>query len=144
MRGKESVGGYVDDAAITAAVKSRMVEDKVVDTDAIKVETLNGNVVLSGSARTPIERMTAESIAMKVRGVKSVQNQVAAAALSRTARRDCYAAIVERRTDRRPTGLDADAARHRSPHRVAPTRADARRPSAPTGPGAASRISHSQ
>ncbi len=77
LRGKDSVGGYVDDAAITAAVKSRLVEDKVVDTDAIKVETLNGNVVLSGSARTPIERMTAESIAMQVRGVKSVQNEVA-------------------------------------------------------------------
>ena len=77
LRGKEAVGGYVDDAAITAAVKSRLVEDKVVDTDAIKVETLNGNVVLSGSARTPIARLTAESIAMQVRGVKSVQNEVA-------------------------------------------------------------------
>jgi len=76
MRGKESVGGYVDDSAITAAVKSRMVEDKVVDTESIKVETLNGNVVLSGSARSPLERQTAESIAMKVRGVKSVSNQV--------------------------------------------------------------------
>jgi len=76
MRGTESVGGHVDDAAITAAVKSRMVEEKAVDADAIKIETLNGNVVLSGSARNPIEKMTAESIAMKVRGVKSVQNQV--------------------------------------------------------------------
>jgi osmotically-inducible protein OsmY len=75
--GKESSGSYVDDAAITAAVKSRMVEDKAVDADAIKVETLNGNVMLSGLARNQIERLTAESIAMKVRGVKSVQNQVA-------------------------------------------------------------------
>ena len=77
LRGREVVGGYVDDAAITAAVKSRMVEDKVVDADAIKVETVNGNVVLSGSARTPIERMTAESIAMQIHGVKSVQNELA-------------------------------------------------------------------
>ena len=77
LRGKESVGGYVDDSAITAAVKSRMVEDKTVDLDAIRVETLNGNVMLSGSARTPIARLTAESIAIKVRGVKSVDNQVA-------------------------------------------------------------------
>jgi len=38
---------------------------------------VNGNVVLSGSARTPIERMTAESIAMQIRGVKSVQNELA-------------------------------------------------------------------
>jgi hyperosmotically inducible periplasmic protein len=73
----ESVGGYVDDAAITASVKSRMVEEKEVQADAIQVETLNGNVVLSGFARNPIERLTAESVAMKVRGVKSVQNNVA-------------------------------------------------------------------
>jgi osmotically-inducible protein OsmY len=33
--------------------------------------------VLSGFARNPIERLTAESVAMKVRGVKSVQNNVA-------------------------------------------------------------------
>jgi len=74
---RETTGGYVDDAAITASVKSRMVEEKEVHADAIQVETLNGNVVLSGFARNPIERLTAESIAMKVRGVKSVQNNVA-------------------------------------------------------------------
>jgi osmotically-inducible protein OsmY len=76
-RGQETTDGYVDDAAITASVKSRMVEEKEVHADAIQVETLNGNVVLSGFARNPIERLTAESIAMKVRGVKSVQNNVA-------------------------------------------------------------------
>ena len=50
-RGKESVGAYVDDASITSTVKSRMVEDKAVDADAIQVETANGNVVLSGVAQ---------------------------------------------------------------------------------------------
>jgi hyperosmotically inducible periplasmic protein len=75
-RGQESVGGYVDDAAITTSVKARMVEDKTVDAAAIKVETLNGNVMLSGFAKDSVERSTAESIAMKVRGVKSVQNNV--------------------------------------------------------------------
>jgi osmotically-inducible protein OsmY len=73
----EAVGGYVDDAAITASVKSRMVEEKDVQAETIQVETLNGNVVLSGFARNPIERLTVESVAMKVRGVKSVQNNVA-------------------------------------------------------------------
>jgi osmotically-inducible protein OsmY len=76
-RGQESVGAYVDDAAITATVKARMVEDKAVDAGAIEVETLNGNVQLSGFARNSIEKSTAESIAMKVKGVKSVQNNVA-------------------------------------------------------------------
>jgi hyperosmotically inducible protein len=75
-RGQESIGGYVDDAAITTSVKARMVEDKAVDAAAIKVETLNGNVMLSGFAKDSIEKSTAESIAMKVKGVKSVQNNV--------------------------------------------------------------------
>ena len=76
-RGQETVGAYVDDAAITTTVKARMVEDKAVDAAAIKVETLNGNVMLSGFAKDSVEKSTAESIAMKVKGVKSVQNNVA-------------------------------------------------------------------
>ena len=76
-RGQETVGAYVDDAAITTQVKARMVEDKAVDAGAIKVETLNGTVMLSGFAKSSVEKNTAESIAMKVKGVKSVQNNVA-------------------------------------------------------------------
>ena len=76
-RGKESSGAYVDDASITSTVKARLVEDKTVDADAITVETANGNVVLSGVAKSSLEKSTAESIAMKVRGVKTVQNNVA-------------------------------------------------------------------
>lgn len=77
LRGKETLGAYVDDAAITATVKARLVEDKTVDAEAIRVETAQGNVVLSGLARSSLEKSTAESIAMKVRGVKTVQNNVA-------------------------------------------------------------------
>jgi len=70
-------GAHVDDESITTAIKARLVEDKTVDADAIQVETANGNVVLSGLARTPLEKTNAESIAMKVRGVKTIQNNVA-------------------------------------------------------------------
>ena len=75
-RGIDSIGGYVDDASITSTVKSRMVEDKTIDSQAIAVDTANGNVTLSGVAKTTIEKATAESIAIKVRGVKSLQNNV--------------------------------------------------------------------
>ncbi|MEO7055235.1 MAG: BON domain-containing protein [Caldimonas sp.] len=75
-RGQETVGAYVDDAAITTSVKARMVEDKAVDAAAIKVETLNGTVMLSGFAKNSVEKATAESIAMKVKGVKMVKNNV--------------------------------------------------------------------
>ena len=75
-RGQESAGAYVDDAGITTTVKAKMVEDKNVDAAAIKVETLNGEVMLSGFAKSAVEKNTAESIAMKVQGVKSVKNQI--------------------------------------------------------------------
>ena len=75
-RGQESVGSYVDDAAITTNIKAKMVENKNVDAAAIKVETLNGNVMLSGFAKDRLEKQAAEDIAMKVKGVKTVHNNV--------------------------------------------------------------------
>jgi hyperosmotically inducible periplasmic protein len=51
-RGQETTSAYVDDASITTSVKAKMVEDKNVDAAAIKVETLNGEVMLSGFATT--------------------------------------------------------------------------------------------
>jgi hyperosmotically inducible periplasmic protein len=76
QRGQETVGAYVDDAAITTSVKARFVDNKEVDAGAIKVETLNGTVMLSGFAKNANERNTAEDIAMKVNGVKSVKNSI--------------------------------------------------------------------
>jgi len=76
-RRQETVGAYVDDSAITTTIKARMVEDKAVDAAAIGVETLNGNVQLSGFAKDRLEKQTAENIAMKVKGVKTVQNNIA-------------------------------------------------------------------
>ncbi|MEO8835507.1 MAG: BON domain-containing protein [Caldimonas sp.] len=71
-----TIVGHVDDAAITSKVKSRMVEDHAVDTTAIGVETQNGSVALSGYAKNALEKSTAESIAMKVKGVTAVQNNL--------------------------------------------------------------------
>ena len=75
-RGQESVGAYVDDAAITTSLKARFVENKDVDASSIKVETLNGTVMLSGFAKNSTEKTTAEQIAMKVSGVKNVKNEI--------------------------------------------------------------------
>lgn len=76
-RGQESVGAYVDDAAITTAVKARFVDNKTVDATSIKVETLNGTVMLSGFAKNGSEKSVAEDLAWKVKGVKSVKNEIA-------------------------------------------------------------------
>ena len=75
-RGQETVGAYVDDATITTQIKSRFVENKEVDASSIRVETLNGTVMLSGFAKSALEKSTAETIARKVNGVKSVKNEI--------------------------------------------------------------------
>jgi osmotically-inducible protein OsmY len=76
-RGQETVGAYVDDATITTQIKSRFVENKDVDASSIRVETLNGTVMLSGFAKSAVERNTAENIVRNVKGVKSIKNEIA-------------------------------------------------------------------
>lgn len=75
-RGQETVGAYVDDTTVTATVKARFVEHKAVDATAIKVETLNSEVMLSGFAKNVDEKETAEAIARATKGVKAVKNQI--------------------------------------------------------------------
>lgn len=76
MRGQETAGAYVDDTAITTAVKAKFVEDKTVDASAIKVETLNGTVQLSGFAKSSAEKSKAEALARNTKGVRSVKNDL--------------------------------------------------------------------
>jgi hyperosmotically inducible protein len=75
-RGQQTVGAYVDDAGITTLVKTRMLEDKQVAGTSIKVETLNGTVMLSGFAKSYDEKYTAQRIAQGVNGVKMVKNEI--------------------------------------------------------------------
>ena len=77
VRGQETTGAFVDDTAITTAVKAKMVEDKTVAASSISVETLNGTVQLSGFAKSAAEKMQAENIARGVKNVKSVRNDIA-------------------------------------------------------------------
>jgi len=76
-RGQEGIGAYVDDTAITTAVKAHFVENRQVDATSIRVETLNGTVMLTGFAKSATEKATAESVARGVNGVKSVKNEIA-------------------------------------------------------------------
>ena len=75
-RGQETAGSYVDDAAITTAVKAKFVEDKTVSATSISVETLNGTVQLSGFAKSNAEKMQAENLTRGVKNVKSVRNDI--------------------------------------------------------------------
>ena len=70
------MGQFVDDSAITTQVKARFAESPAVSAMAIKVETLNGTVQLSGFAKSADEKNSAESIARKVSNVKAVKNDI--------------------------------------------------------------------
>lgn len=76
VRDQQSVGAYIDDATITTRVKARFAEDRAVSALAIKVESLNGVVQLSGFAKSADERMLAEQLARSTPGVKDVRNDI--------------------------------------------------------------------
>ena len=76
MRGQETAGAFVDDTSVTTAVKAKFVEDKTVDAAAIKVETLNGTVQLSGFAKSNAEKAQAEYLARNTKGVRTVKNDL--------------------------------------------------------------------
>ena len=76
VREQQTVGAYVDDSAITTAVKAKFAEDKTVNAVAIRVETLNGTVQLSGFAKSQAEKDQAERIARNVKHVKEVRNSI--------------------------------------------------------------------
>ena len=76
VRHQETAGQYADDATITAKVKSKFAADKEVSAMAIKVETFEGLVTLSGAAKSAEEKQKAEALARSVAGVKSVKNAI--------------------------------------------------------------------
>jgi len=73
---ERSVGRIWDDAAITAKIKTRMIEDPVVKARKIDVDTTDGNVVLGGVVKTNAEVQRALEISRGVPGVKSVRSSL--------------------------------------------------------------------
>ena len=76
VREQQTVGSYVDDSAITTAVKAKFAEDKTVNAVAISVETLKGTVQLSGFAKSQAEKDQAGRLASNVNHVKEVRNSI--------------------------------------------------------------------
>ncbi len=76
MEGQQSLGAYTSDAAITAKVKSKLLDDPAVSGTQISVETMNGVVQLSGSAKSAEAERRALQIARSVEGVKSVRDSI--------------------------------------------------------------------
>jgi len=73
---QESTGEYIDDAVITAKVKTTLIDDREVRARDIRVETLKGVVHLSGTAGSAHESSKAARLTRGVPGVKSVRNDI--------------------------------------------------------------------
>jgi hyperosmotically inducible protein len=67
-------GQAIDDTAITAKVKAAMVQDKDVPASNVSVETVKGEVRLSGFVKSSYEKQRAEQLALQTQGVRSVAN----------------------------------------------------------------------
>lgn len=76
MTGK-STGEYIDDATITAKVKTDLIRDPVVKAREINVDTNGGVVQLNGTVDNAQQRMRAEQIARSVSGVQNVEDNLA-------------------------------------------------------------------
>ncbi|MCE4557258.1 BON domain-containing protein [Roseateles cellulosilyticus] len=76
-RNQETVGAYVDDAALTTRVKAKFAADPTVSAMSISVETLKGTVQLSGFAKNADEKAVAEKLARETSGVVAVRNDIA-------------------------------------------------------------------
>ena len=70
-------GVVVDDAVITAKVKSSLLADSGTKGLRIDVDTKSGVVHLKGNVASDTERTLAQNLAAKVEGVKSVDNKLA-------------------------------------------------------------------
>ncbi len=76
VEGRETTGQYVDDATITAKVKTKILQDPNLKVMQINVETMQGEVQLSGFVDSSTTAAHAAEVARSVDGVKSVKNSL--------------------------------------------------------------------
>lgn len=71
-----TVGGRVDDATITAAVKAKLTADQPRNLVKVDVDTRDGVVHLQGKVPTARDRDEAERLARRTKGVREVMNDL--------------------------------------------------------------------
>ena len=76
------VGTIIDDGAITATVKTKLIRNKYVSAGSVNVDTHEGVVTLNGSVASYVAREQAEQLASETKGVKSVINNLEVKAAS--------------------------------------------------------------
>jgi len=75
-RTHEGTGEYVDDTVITTKVKAAILNEPMLKSAEINVETFKGVVQLSGFVSSPAAESKAVEVARTVGGVKSVKNDM--------------------------------------------------------------------
>jgi hyperosmotically inducible protein len=73
---RNGYGELIDDASISAAIRSKLQWNKDVDSAGTVVSTKGGRVTLTGSAGSQSAKDNANRLAMNTRGVNSVSNQL--------------------------------------------------------------------
>ncbi len=75
-RTQEGAGEYVDDAVITTKVKALVLNEPLLKSMEISVETFKGRVQLSGFVSSRLAMDKAVELARSVKGVSSVANDM--------------------------------------------------------------------
>lgn len=70
----ESTGEYLDDTAITAKIKTKLLGDPTISGFAISVETFRGRVILAGFVNSQAQVDRAVAMSREVSGVREVQS----------------------------------------------------------------------
>ena len=73
---RKSTGEVIDDASITARVKTALIKDPDLSAAEINVDTYKGKVQLSGYVSDAEDVSKAASVARHINGVKSVTNDL--------------------------------------------------------------------
>jgi osmotically-inducible protein OsmY len=71
-----TIGERVDDARITAQLKTKLTADRAKNLVNINVDTRDGVVHLKGTVPTDQDRMEAERVARGTKGVREVRNDL--------------------------------------------------------------------
>lgn len=91
---ERSVGQTVDDAAITASVKAKLLADERTKGFDVNVDTVKGIVTLTGGADSAAAKSAAQQLAGEVEGVVLIKNELVVAEAGTEARQDANTATA--------------------------------------------------
>lgn len=72
----QTAGEHMSDSAVTTAVKGKLANHQLSSLSRVGVETVNGEVHLTGVVRSDEEKAEAARVARQVNGVKRVDNKL--------------------------------------------------------------------